>query len=129
MTYAEIKELLNAGFTRDDIMSFLNPAAAAPAPAQLLTNTPEVNPAEDPAADPAPSPDESPAAAPVPAADPAPAADPQALNQLNENISKLIRTIQTSNLQSAYTDKPAGEDITNKVDKIMQSIIRPETTN
>ena len=96
MTFSEVSKMLDAGFTKEEILSFISPA-----------ETPAETPAESPAAPAAPE------ASPV-------------LDQLNDTMQKLIRTIQTSNLQSATMDKPTAEDITNQVDKIMQSIIRPD---
>lgn len=111
MTFSEVKQLLDAGFTKDEIMAFETPAA----PAQISTpaQVPETDPVNTPASTPASTP------APVPETDPA-------ISALNENISKLIRTIQSSNLRTASMDKPSEEDITSKVDKIMQGIIRPD---
>ena len=118
MTLAEVKSLLDAGFTKAEIMAFEGaPAAAAdntpdpapdPAPAAAADNTPD--PALDPAPDPAPA--------------PAPVQNP-ALDQLNANISKLIRTIQSSNLANNSIDKPGTPDLNTQVDTIMESIIRP----
>ena len=107
MTFSEVKQLLDAGFTKEEIMAFETPAA----PAQIST------PAQVPETDPVSTPASTPAQ--VPETDPA-------ISALNENISKLIRTIQSSNLRTASMDKPSEEDITSKVDKIMQGIIRPD---
>ena len=102
MTLAEVKSLLDAGFTKAEIMAFEG------APAAAADNTPD--PALDPAPDPAPA--------------PAPVQNP-ALDQLNANISKLIRTIQSSNLANNSIDKPGTPDLNTQVDTIMESIIRP----
>ena len=114
MTFSEVKQLLDAGFTKDEIMAFEDPA-----------KVPAADPAKDPEKDPAADPAKAPATDPAKVPEKDPAKDP-ALSALNENINKLIRTIQASNLQSAHLEKPAAEDITSQVDKIMQGIIRPE---
>lgn len=49
-----------------------------------------------------------------------------AISQLNDSISKLIRVIQSNNLQTAFTEGKSV-DIKNEVDDIMKSIIRPTT--
>lgn len=131
MTFSEVKQLLDAGFTKDEIMAFETPAA----PAQISTpaQIPETDPASTTASTPAQVSETDPVNTPAPvpaqvqASTPAqvPETDP-AISALNENISKLIRTIQSSNLRTASMDKPSEEDITSKVDKIMQGIIRPD---
>ena len=100
MTFSEVKQLLDAGFTKDEILSFSDPVR---------------EPAEDPAETPADPPAETPADPPY---------NPQ-FEELTETMNKLIRTIQASNLQSASMDKPS-EDKAVLVDKIMESIIRPD---
>ena len=131
MTFSEVKQLLDAGFTKDEIMAFETPAAPAQisTPAQIPETDPVKTPANTPASTPAQVPETDPVNTPAstPASTPAqvPETDP-AISALNENISKLIRTIQSSNLRTASMDKPSEEDITSKVDKIMQGIIRPD---
>lgn len=49
-----------------------------------------------------------------------------AISQLNDSINKLIRVIQSNNLQTAFTEGKSV-DIKNEVDDIMKSIIRPTT--
>ena len=100
MTFSEVKQLLDAGFTKDEILSLTDPVR---------------EPAEDPAETPADPPAETPADPPY---------NPQ-FEELTETMNKLIRTIQASNLQSASMDKPS-EDKAVLVDKIMESIIRPD---
>lgn len=112
MTLSEVSKLLDAGFTKDEIMAFENPAASAP----ILTDDPA--PAETPA------PAEEPAPAETPAEEPAQAPDP-VMSKLNDNITKLIKTIQASNLAGNSTDKPAAADLNKQVDTIMESLIRP----
>ena len=89
MTFSDVKMLLDAGFSKDEIMT-LNQTIADPAPAPA----------------------------------PAPAAAPDPITkQLNDNISKLIKTIQASNLINNTADKLP--DLNKEVDSIMESLIRP----
>ena len=127
MTFSEVKQLLDAGFTKDEIMAFDTPAAQAQisTPAQVQETEPVNTPAKDPAQVQETEPVNTPASAPASAPAQVPETDPT-ISALNENISKLIRTIQSSNLRTASIDKPSEEDITSKVDKIMQGIIRPD---
>ena len=119
MTLAEVKSLLDAGFTKAEIMAF----EGAPADAD---NTPDPAPAAaaDNNSDPAPEPAPAAAADNTPDPAPEPVQNP-ALDQLNANIAKLIRTIQSSNLANNSIDKPGTPDLNTQVDTIMESIIRP----
>ena len=128
MTFSEVAKMIEAGFTKDEIMSFINPQNPQENPQDAKHEYSEEVP-------------ENSSEKAVPAAvdqdakmqDPG-RAQPEntnipenpVFNQLNENITKLIKTIQASNLQSAYTEKASEEDMTKQVDKIMQSIIRPD---
>lgn len=126
MNYSEVKELLNAGFTADEIRTMINPQNSQNNPQQENTNVSEQNTennsekTDNPAADQA--------GAPV---------DPERkeqentnndekFNQLNQTMEKLIKTIQSSNLNNNSFDKMKETDINTKVDQIMASIIRPE---
>lgn len=118
MTLSDIKDLLAAGFTHDEIMQLNN------------SQNPQVSPQEqpDPSQDPEekqPDPDDNPESNPQePAAPAAPAEDK--LNQLTGQIDQLIRTIQASNLQNNFVDSARKADLNQQVDDIMKSIIRPE---
>ena len=113
MTFSEIKELLDSGFTRDDIMTLAGSVSPDPVPADLGPEQepePDPAPAEDPVPDPAPEPAQASAPDPI-------------TKQLNDNISKLIKTIQASNLINNTADKLP--DLNKEVDSIMESLIRP----
>ena len=123
MTFSEIKELLDSGFTRDDIMTLAGSVSPDPVPADLGPEPePDPSPAEDPVPDPSPAEDPVPDPAPAPAPAQASAPDP-ITKQLNDNISKLIKTIQASNLINNTADKLP--DLNKEVDSIMESLIRP----
>lgn len=131
MNYSEVKELLSAGFTADEIRGMLsdNPQNAQAFPQMENTNVSEVPNAEhsensenfapggsDSVPDPAGAPAENPN---IPKND-------EQLTQLNESIQKLIKTIQVSNLHNNSIPTNGTADINDKVDSIMASIIRPE---
>ena len=125
MTFSEIKMLLDAGFNKDEIMALDQTGEVTrivpdpvPDPAPADDPVPEPAPADDPVPEPAPADD------PVPDPAPAPAAAPDPITkQLNDNISKLIKTIQASNLINNTADKLP--DLNKEVDSIMESLIRP----
>lgn len=117
MNYSEVKELLSAGFTHDEIVNLFNNNPQNPQVFQQAQET-----APDPTPEPEPVPAE-PEANPETAAS---AADDARFNQLNATMEKLIKTIQTSNLRTATYDKPQSADLNTQVDAIMSSIIRPE---
>ena len=119
MNYSEVKELLQAGFTADEIRVMLtipadnpqnpqnNPQPEQPQPKEAQENE-VLNP--DPVQDPAEKAQENDAK----------------FNQLNDTMEKLIRTIQHSNLNNNSFDHMKETDINTEVDKIMAGIIRPE---
>ena len=109
MNYSEVKELLAAGFTADEIRGMLNNP-------QNSQNNPQ----------PAPQPDPDPQPDPEPAPQPEPVQDDSRFETLNNTMERLIKTIQASNLQSSHMDTPSKDDINKQVDSIMSSIIRPE---
>ena len=100
MTVQEILQLLQGGFTHDEIIAFTqSPAAPAPDPVPAPVPAPEPQPA--PADEPAPAP--VPAPAPTPAPEPAPAADQQSIadliranQELQLQVAKLTSTMQAN---------------------------------
>ena len=119
MTFSEIKMLLDAGFNKDEIMALDQTGEVT----RIVPDpVPDPAPAEDPLPDHVNGDDPVPDPAPAPA--PAPAAAPDPITkQLNDNISKLIKTIQASNLLNNTADKLP--DLNKEVDSIMESLIRP----
>ena len=119
MTFSEIKMLLDAGFNKDEIMALDQTGEVT----RIVPDpVPDPAPAEDPLPDHVNGDDPVPDPAPAPA--PAPAAAPDPITkQLNDNISKLIKTIQASNLINNTADKLP--DLNKEVDSIMESLIRP----
>lgn len=114
MNYSEVKELLQAGFTAEEIRGMLTTPADNP-------QNPQENPQPDQPAQ--PQPDQP---APPQPDQPAPPQDDTKFNQLNATMEKLIKTIQSSNLNNSSFDKMKETDINTEVDKIMAGLIRPE---
>ena len=114
MNYSEVKELLQAGFTAEEIRGMLtadNPQNSQnnPQPAEQEEQPQPVQPEEQPQ--------------PV---QPEQSQDDTKFNQLNATMEKLIKTIQSSNFNNSSFDKMAETDINTEVDKIMAGLIRPE---
>lgn len=128
MNFGEVKQLLDAGFTHDEIMSMINPQNPQDNPqAENTNNNPndqENNSEQDlPHAADQESPGQDPAGAPAEnTINPLDAK----FDQLNEMMQKVIKTIQTSNLQNNFTEGNRSENLDKQVDDIMKSIIRPE---
>ena len=112
MNYSEVKELLQAGFTAEEIRGMLTTPADNPQ-----------NPQENPQPEQPEQPD--PPAQPQPV-QPEQTQDDAKFNQLNATMEKLIKTIQSSNLNNSSFDKMKETDINTEVDKIMAGLIRPE---
>ena len=111
MNYSEVKELLQAGFTAEEIRAMMNnPQNPQDNPQESQPAEPEVKPEVKPEGQPEVKPEE----------------DNNRFTQLNQTMEKLIKTIQSSNLQNASFDKRTEPDLNSEVDKIMGSIIRPE---
>lgn len=118
MNYSEVKDLLNAGFTADEIRSMINP--------QNPQNNPQPEPQPDPEPTPLPDPEN-----PQPDSKPEPQPDPiaelkelfQGLKQSNENLA---RVIQASNVQNASFGSNSVDDINKKAEDALRSLIRPD---
>ena len=116
MKCSEVQELLKAGFTADEIRGMLNE------PVNPQTDNPQI---------PQDSPQEQPEEQPSPVMQaqteqPVNTETDERFNQLNSTMEKLIKTIQSSNLNNSSFNSVSEPDINTKVDKIMASIIRPE---
>ena len=110
MTLQEVQNLINAGFTHDEIMSF--------------QQNPQETPQPEPQPEPKPEPQQEPKPEPQPEPKPEPQPEPQPdFNALNETMNRLIKTIQASNLQKASRESLPVIDLNKQVDNIMKSII------
>ena len=112
MNYSEVKELLQAGFTAEEIRTMLTTPAENPQNPQD-NSQPEQTQPEQPEEQPQPEQQEQ-------------TQDDAKFNQLNATMEKLIKTIQHSNLNNNSFDHMKETDINSEVDKIMAGIIRPE---
>ena len=101
MTSLEVLKLINAGYTKAEIEAMDNPQ-------NTQDNTQDKQP-EQP---------EQPTG--ITAQD-----FMDWMKKVNDSMDKVVRTMQASNLQNDTIDS-VGKDMTANVDKIMQSIIRPE---
>ena len=104
MTYSELMKLVNAGFTKQEILAITGQLNAEPSP------EPAKDP--DPVTDPVPVPE--PAKAPDP--EPAKAPDPtqSALDQLTAQVTKLTTLVQRSNIlnsEQPELKQQSAEDI------------------
>ena len=116
MNYSEVKELLNAGFSADEIRQMLN-----------NPQNPQNNPQPEEAG-PVVEAQENEAFRSELKQDPEEEAqkDDAKFNQLNETMTKILSAIQSANLQNNSFDSINKTDLNSEVDKIMGSIIRPE---
>lgn len=131
MLYSEVKELLQAGFTADEIRQIMNPQVNN---SQNSQNNPQGGKVNDNEETPVNSSeksvhsDQDPAGyQQIPAdAKPENTNNDEKFNQLNETMTKILSAIQSANLQNNSFDSINKTDLNSEVDKIMGSIIRPE---
>ena len=137
MTVEQVFTLLDKGFSRDDIMkltgdgSFTSTVPAADSGAAGADPGPDpslpdqaakpvnAGPAENAKDDPEPEPA---------AAAAEPTETEKRLDSIEQSISKLIKSIQATNLKSDAFGKQA-DSLEEQTDRIMASIIRPEHNN
>lgn len=105
MELSEIIKLLDAGFTKDDIMALQGTAPAAPA-----------------AADPAPPSDPDPAPASDPADDQPGLSAMQAFNTLINKMNDKLDQIQAANIVNSSTGSPDQEET---AESVLQELIFP----
>ena len=126
MNLETVKQLLDAGFTHDEIMSFNNPQNSQVIQ-QDNTNNSQDDAHTQPAGD---------HPGPVPESDPV--SDHQENNQEPQNdynerfdaltnmIEDVKKSIQASNLQNNFVETVNHASLEKQVDDIMKTIIRPE---
>ena len=112
MNYSEVKELLQAGFTAEEIRGMLTTPADNP---QNPQDNPQPEQPQPEQQEEQPQPEQ-----------PEQTQNDARFNQLNATMEKLIKTIQHSNLNNNSFDHMKETDINAEVDKIMAGIIRPE---
>ena len=113
MTVNQVFQLLDKGFTRDDIMTLSETETEVVTDAQPEPQTEPEQPQET-------------------ESEPKPATQPEEqdqtgkrLDSIEQSISKLVNAIQLQNLRNDSVGS-SGETLEEKTDKIMASIIRPE---
>ena len=137
MTVDQVFQLLEKGFTRDDIMKLESVKAEGiqEPKEEPKKEEPKKDPAEEPKKDPPEEPKKDPPEKKEePKKDPAeePKKDPREktetekrLDSIESNIASLVKAIQQQNLKNDHFDNPA-DTLEEQTDKIMASIIRPE---
>ena len=111
MTISEVKELLSAGFTHDEIMSMITPATPDKTPETTPDKTPETNPETTPDKTPETTPEKTDVE--------------KQIESLTNLVGGLVKAVQASNIINSCIDSFPGDD-PGAVDKIFASIIRPE---
>ncbi|MBO5839668.1 MAG: hypothetical protein J6R06_08350 [Bacteroidales bacterium] len=122
MNYAEVKDLLDKGFTVDEIRALMNPGKQQeqkePEQKEPEQKEPEQKEPEQKEQE---QKDNNPQN---------PQNNPQDFDErftkLTETVEKLIKAVQGNNRLNDSFDKPSKDDIDKQVDSIMSSIIRPE---
>ena len=104
MKLQEVQELLEKGFTHDEIMSFIN--------AEKPEEKPEVKPEEKPEEKPEVKPEEK-------------SAVETRLDKIENMFSELIKTMQTNNINNSTFNKTSADE-EKSVDDILATLIRPE---
>ena len=116
MNYEQISKLIDAGFTKDEIMQL-----ARDEPLQK----PEPEPQPEPEPEPQPGPEKEKASEPEPQPEP----DSQIgdrLTSIEKSIADLMKAFQSENLKKDQI-RTTAQTLQEKTDAIMASIIRPET--
>ena len=130
MNPKDVLALVNAGFTKDEIMAILAPTPApAPAPAPAPTPAPAPAPTPGPAPAPAPAPAPTPGPAPAPAPAPAPTPAPpiirtpddasqEMFNNILNQMKALTQAVYQNNITESNNPLPTqrtAEDITAEI--------------
>ena len=117
-----LEKLLNAGFTKDEIIQL-----ARDEPNPEPTPNPDPTPNPEPNPEPTPNPEPNPEPTPNPTLEPNPVSDAteKRLSGIEKGISDLIKAVQASNLKNDSFGNSA-DSLEAQTDRIMASIIRPE---
>ena len=124
MTVDQVFQLLEKGFTRDDIMKLDSVKAEG-------IQEPKEEPKEDPKKEEpkellrASSPKEEPKKEEPKQDPPEKTETEKRLDSIESNIASLVKAIQQQNLKNDHFDTPV-DTLEEQTDKIMASIIRPE---
>ena len=115
MTGDQVLKLLESGFTAEEIRKMQEPAPE-----------PQPDPQPEPQKEQEPEPERHQEPAPEPPKDPEPSETDKRLDALETSISKLVKTLQESNLKNSSFQSDPADSLEAQTDKIMASIIRPE---
>ena len=116
MKYSEVKELLQAGFTADEIRQM------EPQENDTQENNPQENNPQDSQENPQPE-----QSKPEEPAEADPIAELKELFQgLKESNDNLARVIQASNVQNASFGSNSVDDINKKAEDALRTLIRPD---
>ena len=118
MNYEQISKLIDAGFTKDEIM-------------QLARDEPLQKPEPEPEPQPEPEPEPQPGPEKEKASEPEPQPEPDSqigdrLTSIEKSITDLMKAFQSENLKKDQI-RTTAQTLQEKTDAIMASIIRPET--
>ena len=100
MTYQELMKLVNAGFTKQEILAITGQLNAEPKPEPVKAPKPELEKAPDPE--------------PVKAPEPQPDQNQAAIDKLTEQVTKLTTLVQRSNIlasEQPEIKQQSAEDI------------------
>ena len=115
MTGDQVLKLLESGFTAEEIRKM-----------QETAPEPQPDPQPEPQKEQEPEPERQQETAPEPPKDPEPSETDKRLDALETSISKLVKTLQESNLKNSSFQSDPADSLEAQTDKIMASIIRPE---
>ena len=118
MTGDQVLKLLESGFTAEEIRKMQEPAPEPPKDPQ---------PEQEPEPEPEPEPERQQETAPEPQKEPEPSETDKRLDALETSIAKLVKTLQESNLKNSSFNSDPADSLEAQTDRIMASIIRPET--
>ena len=118
MNYEQISKLIDAGFTKDEIM-------------QLARDEPLQKPEPEPEPQPGPEPEPQLGPEKEKASEPEPKPEPDSqigdrLTSIEKSITDLMKAFQSENLKKDQI-RTTAQTLEQKTDAIMASIIRPET--
>ena len=118
MNYEQINKLIDAGFTKDEIMQL-----ARDEPLQKSEPEPEPQPGPEPEPQPGPEKEKAPEPEPQPEPD---SQIGDRLTSIEKSIADLMKAFQSENLKKDQI-RTTAQTLEQKTDAIMASIIRPET--
>ena len=121
MNINDVNNLLDKGFSHDEIMLIINASNPAPAPV-----SPEPVPVPEPAPAPVPVPEPAPAPVPAPAPAPVPVQNAdimKGIGELSRNVQELVQQIQLNAIRDSQNKVP--EHMTDS--EALAQILNPKT--